>query len=435
MNHPNRILNRMRGAAVLGVLLWASACDGLLEVDTPSRIPAEELEAPANAELLVNGMIGDFECAAGAYVVMGGLIGDELVDATQTADRYPYDRRNISPADRRYSAFDCAGLGVYLPLNRARASADNNLARLEAWTDAEVPNRQRLIGLSALHAGYSLVLLGEGFCSGTISSLDASREIVYGPELTPAQLQTEAEARFTRAIAAVGTPATSADSSTLNAARLGRARARLNLGRYAEARADAALIPAGFRRNLTASGASARRENRVWAQNGLNNEATSVGDLYRRLRDPRVPTDSVPRSATDPRVKSSVTGVALWRQGKYSTAAAPIPLARYEEAHLIIAEVDARAGNLPSAIAILNQFRTRGGQPAFAGTTQAEVLAEVVEQRRRELFLEGHHLGDLIRFNLPFTPAPGTPYHGGGAYGDSRCMPLPDIERNNNPLI
>ncbi len=432
IHRKNTGSSRFRGVAALGVLLWAAACDNLLEVDTPSRIPAEELETPANAELLVNGAIGDFECAAGAYIALGGLIGDELVDATQTADRFPYDRRNVSPADRRYSAFDCAALGVYLPLNRARASADNVLGRLEGWTDAEVPNRQRLIARAAVHAGYSLVLLAEGFCSATISSLDASRNIVYGPELTPAQTLAQAEERFTRAI---GAATAAGDTETLNTARLGRARTRLDLGRYADARADAALIPAGFRRNLTASGAAARRENRVWAQNALNNEATSLGEAYRRLRDPRVPSDSVTRSATDLRIKTSVTGVPLWRQGKYTSAAAPIPLARYEEARLIIAEADARAGALPGAITILNEFRARGNQPAFTGTTQAVVLAEVVEQRRRELFLEGHHLGDLIRFDLPFTPAPGTPYHGGGAYGSSRCLPLPDIERNNNPLL
>ena len=87
---------RPNAAALASAALLAAiaACDlsNALDVDAPSRIPAETLETPANATLLVNSAIGDFECAYGAYVVAGGLIGEELVDGAQTADRYPYDR-------------------------------------------------------------------------------------------------------------------------------------------------------------------------------------------------------------------------------------------------------------------------------------------------------------------------------------------------------
>jgi hypothetical protein len=422
------IPRRFGQAMLLAGLLALGACDSLLDVDTPSRIPADELENPAYAPLLVNGAVGDFECAFGAYVVLGGLIGEELVDATQTADRYPYDRRDINPADRRYATLDCVGLGVYTPLNTARASADNTLARLEEWTDAEVPRRTELMARAATYAGYSLTLLGEGFCSATISSLDDAGRLIHGTELQPAQVLAEAEARFGRALAAAeALPAGAVRDSLLAFARVGRARARLDLGRYAEARADAALVPAGFVKNVSAAGSTARRENRVWAQNGASSEATSVGPRYRGLGDPRVP-------ATD-RNKTSVTGVALWRQDKYGAAATPIPLATYEEARLIMAEADARANALDSAIEILDESRARGGQEPFAGSTQAEVMAEVIDQRRRELFLESHHLGDAIRFGISLQPAAGTTYHGGGTYGSSTCLPLPDVERLNNPNL
>ncbi len=81
-------------AMVVLVGLVAAGCDlfnNALQVQTPSNIPAGSLEVPANAGLLVNSAIGDFECAAGAYAAMSGLITDELKDATQTADRYPYE--------------------------------------------------------------------------------------------------------------------------------------------------------------------------------------------------------------------------------------------------------------------------------------------------------------------------------------------------------
>ena len=75
--------------------------------------------------------------------------------------------------------------------------------------------------------------------------------------------------------------------------------------------------------------------------------------------------------------------------------------------------------------------------PAYdaTGQTAAQVLAQIVEERRRELFLEGHRLGDLRRYGLPILPAAGTPFLSGGVYGSQTCFPLPDVERINNPNI
>src|SRR5207249_2424346 len=116
---------RRTAIVVLVGLVAAAGCDlfnNALEVQTPSNIPAGSLEVPGNAGLLVNSAIGDFECAAGAYAVMSGLITDELKDATQTADRYPYELRTMLSSDRRYAVNDCVGLGVYSPMQPARFS-------------------------------------------------------------------------------------------------------------------------------------------------------------------------------------------------------------------------------------------------------------------------------------------------------------------------
>jgi hypothetical protein len=64
------------------------------------------------------------------------------------------------------------------------------------------------------------------------------------------------------------------------------------------------------------------------------------------------------------------------------------------------------------------------------------VQAQIVEERRRELFLEGHRLGDIRRLGLTITPAAGATFPGGGGvYGTQTCFPLPDVERINNPTI
>jgi hypothetical protein len=63
------------------------------------------------------------------------------------------------------------------------------------------------------------------------------------------------------------------------------------------------------------------------------------------------------------------------------------------------------------------------------------VKAQIPEERRRELFLESHRMCDTIRCNLPLVPAAGATFHAGGTYGNQKCLPLPDIERLNNPNL
>lgn len=58
-----------------------------------------------------------------------------------------------------------------------------------------------------------------------------------------------------------------------------------------------------------------------------------------------------------------------------------------------------------------------------------EILAQVIEERRREFFLEGHWLGDKRRHDIPFK----TENHKGQTMGSQTCIPLPQRESDNNP--
>lgn len=418
-----RILHAAVGIVALAAL---SACSDItsLEQEAPGRVQAGDLYTPANAPLLVTSAISDYECALTNYIVAAGLVSDELIDAELAQVGWDYDRRTIVPALTTYASATCGSTQVpalYTPISIARYQADLITKKLEGWTDAEVVNRQGLIGQAAAHAGYSLILLGEGMCTAALDG---------GPELTRAQVLGEAEARFAKAI----TAATAAnDQSTLNMARVGRARARLNLNKLAEARADAALVPAGFVRNATYSAANFRRENLVNTQmyRGL---FSSVDPSFRNLTFAGVP---------DPRVTVVNTGTMgqdrateIWRASKYPTSATPIPIARYEEAQLILAEADLAAGNVQSAVDVINLLHAKAGIPPYAGGTAAQVKTQLIEERRRELFLEGQRLNDMIRFQVPLVPVPGSPFPvKGGVYGDQLCFPLPDLERNNNPTL
>lgn len=436
LNHKARMSVLTLGASFL---VAATGCETLsdpLEVEPASRIPAAQLEVPGNAQILSDGAVGDFECAFMAYTGMSGLIGEEFIYAAQTLSRSPYDRRATTKDDNDYGVNGCVGgtnaaYGVYTPLQTARRSNENLLAFLKTWSDADVaagagsPNRTNLMAIAAAYAGYATVLLGEGFCTMALSSVGIDKSISYGGEIQRDSVFKYAIALFTEAI---GFANTAGNTSIRDMALLGRARAKLNIGDYAGARADAALIPAGYVRNISASDVTTRRQNRITLDNSATNRATSVGEPYRSMDDARVPvveTDQI-----------GATGILHYYQTKYPSTSTPIPLATYEEAQLIIAEADIRSGDLPNALLILNASRARGEQATpFVGVTQADYLAELVDQRRRELFAESHHLGDIIRYGIELQPPAGTQSHFGGVYGNQICMPLPAVERQGNPLI
>ncbi|HTL93922.1 MAG TPA: RagB/SusD family nutrient uptake outer membrane protein [Gemmatimonadaceae bacterium] len=416
-----------------------AACDSLLDVPVPSRIPAGPLETPANAVLLTNGAIGDFDCALGSFIIVGGQLTDELEDATETAARWVYDKRAVPTDQQLYAIADCDDEGTYIPSNRARESADNVLRILQNATDDQMPSgvsRDSLIATLAAYAGYARVQLGEMFCSSVISTLNPDGSITYGTELTPAQMFQSADSSFTLAITTAQAAGNNQDA--LEMSYIGRARAELDQGLWDAAKADAQQVEGdvNYEHVSTASGTIPRRENRVWAENNGVGIASSVGPRYQNMTyngvaDSRVPTTDFHQV--------SESGLEEWEQLKYPDVSTSIPIAKWSEAELIIAEADVRDGNPGDAITIINTLHSRAGLPAYSGATdQASVLAQVIEERSRELFLEGQRLYDVIRNNLSLQPAPGSPYRNGGTYGpdgSQLCLKLPDIERANNPNL
>ena len=423
MRHSSRIARpRWLAGAALGVLILSSAAcntDSLLKVDAPSQMPAEGLEQPGSAALLVNGAVADFECAYGAFVVVQGIISDELVDAQLGAAAWPYDRRdaNLQPGGS-YGTNGCTSSqtpGLYTPLSTARWAADNVLRRLQGWTDEQVEDRESLIATAALYAGFSYTSLGMAMCSAAIDG---------GPEVTSEELLAMAESRFTTAMDAA---AANGLTDIVNAARVGRARVRLYQGDGAGAVADAQTVPLAFVFNATASQDNSRRYNRVFHSNRLSTnysiEEQSRTIMTAGVVDPRTLTSDAGVTAND--------GSGLWVQHKYSDYGTPIPIVSGAEALLIVAEVEGGQ----TAVDAINTLRARVDVPAFGGGDAAAIRAELIEERRRELWLTGHRLYDIGRFDVPQIPAAGTPYPKGGSYGSTTCLPLPDVERFNNPNI
>jgi starch-binding outer membrane protein, SusD/RagB family len=408
---------RRRGAGALmglALVVGLGACDDLLRVELPGSVAGEDLSNPALAQTLVNSALGQFECAYTSYVASAGILAHEYINASSWLNVNTWGWRGLElneitgscPSGR-----DATGLGAYAPLQQARYLAEEATRLIEGFPDAQVPAKSEMLAMLAAYAGYSYVLLGEGFCEMAIDR---------GPLMTPVQVLQVAEQRFTSAITHAEA-AGQADVRSLAVA--GRARTRLNLGNLTGAAADAAQVPEGFVWNAQYSTVNGRRENRLYNLNHRNRVLSVEPAGYADLRvgdaaDPRVPV-----------VRAGVPGhdgvTEHWFQAKYPAADSPIPMASWREAQLIIAE--ARPAEAEAAI---NRLRARQGLPAYQPS--GNTLDDVLEERRRQLFSEGHRLNDMLRHDLPF---PTGFNHKGQAWGPITCMPLPNQERQNNPNI
>ncbi|MDB5245935.1 MAG: RagB/SusD family nutrient uptake outer membrane protein [Segetibacter sp.] len=99
----------------------------------------------------------------------------------------------------------------------------------------------------------------------------------------------------------------------------------------------------------------------------------------------------------------STTGIGSFTK-KYLT---PIPKAndsranwkvtRYADVLLMYAEALNENGKTGDALTTLNLVRARAGVPAYTNLSQAETREKIYDERRFELYLEGHRWFDLVR--------------------------------------
>jgi starch-binding outer membrane protein, SusD/RagB family len=396
-------------------LALTGACNSLLTVDNPGRVPSSALNDPALAATLDASALGQFECGFAQYVATAGVLSGEYEVSNFFVDGNIWGWRGVElktapgscPASRTATS-----LGFYSPLQQARYLAESAIGKINGFTDDQVPNRIKMLAELNAYAGYSDVLLGEGMCSMTVDN---------GPEISRADTWKLAVAHFTDALKFA---ATSNYPEITNMSLVGRARAELDLGDLQAAAADAQLVPAGYSRVSEYSELTLARENRVYNLT-VRNDYLSVGPNYRSL---------TVGGKADPRVKAVNTGrlgqdavTPQWQQQKYTgSGAASIPLASWAEAQLIYAEaVGGQAGK-----DAVNRVRAAAGVAPLDGSEGNDVTAIVLEERRRQLFSEGQRLGDMLRKGIPF---PTGVNHKGQTYGPATCVPLPDLETQNNP--
>ena len=435
----------MRGPAVRGrwgrigtlavVVLTTVGCDSLLEVELPGRVRDQDLDNPVLASALALAAESEFDCALGMYAQFMGLWANDLYVASNILFDRLVQRRLPAQDQQDGSCEDSYPHAIMLPMHMARAQAERAIERLNEFDDADVPDKTLLLAKSHAYAGYSYQLLGEAFCGLTFDG---------GPLVTREATMRTAIGFFTSGLDLANLLSSSEARSLRNMVLVGRARAHLNLGEGPEVVADASQVDAGFARTAQFSDSDSRRYNPIYMVLPPESRTYAVHPSYANLlvggvADPRVPL-------VDEGLGTGFDAVThMWGQAKFPDRAGDIQFASWREAQLMIAEVEGGQ----TAVGIINTLRARvadlpwvdAGHPSlplpqFVSTDDAEISAQVWEERRRELLFQGTKLGDMLRVSIPGVVTDdfetginqrGDPYNDAAT-----CIPIMDQETLNN---
>lgn len=441
-------ISRVTRYAVMATVLAGSAvaCDDFLAVENPGAIQEPQLNNPTYIPLMVNGVIGEFQPTWTWVTYYNSLFTDELRNNHVYFEERDIDRRFVSEFNGTYSFF------YYSALQRSVFMGDSVASRLTTLL-ADSASRDLRLARVLAYSGYNYIMLAENLCVAPVN---------LSAPMTPAQLFAAAIDRFTRAIpiaqaartaAAAVSPATAASNaavagadSIINLARVGAARSYLNVNNKTQAIAFATPVPSGFTFWSHYSANSARENNQFWSRlstgSAGSNSASVTATPYQGLNDPRVPHPVATErgmNAIDVHIPNSPSSFTTYNgtvTGADFTRDADMRVASGLEAQYIVAEA---SGPTAATLSFVNARRAVGGQTSVTLAGDA-LMAELREQRRRDLYLDNHRLGDLRRYKEFYNvdlwqrgTYPGTTI--GEIYEPTECWPLPISELQNNPNI
>jgi len=398
-------------AAALAVALTGCSMD----VEYPSVIDASQFDPTRDAATLSLSAQSNLYRAIHALVPASAYWSQEAWVGAVRQETNDIGRRIATAGNPDINST------MWSPLQRAIATNEETTEILAAGSNAASDVN---LARAYMNSGFAMVLLAEHFCQGAF---------LVGPPLTPAQVFDSAAVRFTKAVtvgAAAAAAGTAEGTKVVNASNVGLARALLGKKEFGPAATAAALVPAAFVYNaVTVDDPS----NRALGNGVFNTDQIAVvlvPDAYRALNDPRVPWRDAGRNAQD-------TQFRYYQNLKYPGWATPIRIASGLEASYILAEAKLQTGDPAPALTLITARRTAGGQGPFTGTGTDAILAELMNQRARDFWLEAKHTGDFNRnpAATPFVGAAGTPFYKPtqGNFGAATCLPVPLAEVDANP--
>jgi hypothetical protein len=433
----------LAGAALL-TLVGGCKSSEILNVTNPDILAPGVFNTPTGTDPLRFGVISDFTLAfdgnTDSFTTMSGDMSDEMVASDTFAERLSVNSR--SPIDVNSSTES-----VYRNLQQAHSGAIKAATVLGATQPAQKWQRGEMFMLR----GFVEIFLAEGFCSGTaFSTADDNGVVTYGPIYSAADL-------YNLAVASFDSASQLADTSkrVLFGTQIGKARALLNLGKFAEAATAVNGVPRTFQLLTFHSTASTREQNGMWnaAANGssrysvVTKEGGNGLPYLATTTDPRIPW------AASTRIGFNSISTNLPTETKFGQTTSGI-VGDGTEAQLDILEARLQGGTQVDRDAVfagLNTLRTTN-TPAIAAiagsapTSQAAAVDLYFQERAYWTWLTGHRLGDMRRlvrqygrdaetvFPTGLVSNSGNPSVTGqlaGSYGTATSMIIPFSERNN----
>jgi len=426
--HTNPTRRRRAPAVALALLVGSAAagCNNLLDVTNPAFISEEQLTDPALEQLVVNGVVGEFQYAYGYYALYSSAMTDEgFFDHTQV-DIRELTLRNILESNTVNAA-------IYSNLHRARQSAEDGIDRLTAMLgDAAAAKSVNMATIMA-YGAYAYTLLGEGFCESTVDG---------SAPFTSDQMLQKGIDMFDRAIATAQAAGSSAAATDIiNMARVGAARAALKMGDATKATSYASQVPAGYEKYVWYSANSVRENNIFNVPAGTSGSWMSMGPVFQALDDPRTPkttrTDIRGLNSNPifpPQIPIMFQGWDATTEDNQIENATSIKFATGLEAQYVVAEAQ---GPTAATLTFVNARRAVGGKPPV-NLTGDDLMEELRWQRAIDLYLTGQRLGDLRRYKaklgIDLFPSGKFPVSS-EVYSDATCFVIPLTEKNANPNV
>jgi hypothetical protein len=439
-----RVMKRSLAAAlgVVGCLTFA-ACGNLSEQPLPAGTsdPGSVANATGAREMAVNAH-GMFQQGLVTYIIESGLLTDELSSNNRGAPVLPGTSLNGDVAvDSRQLGDDQTtntSIGnVYVYLHQTRTGAQEAISALAMYAP---DSSARLRGELYAWQGYAEVMLADIFCSGVpLSHIDYQHDFTYEPSSTTAEVYEHAITMFDSALTLA-----SDSAPVANLARVGKGRALLALGRYADAGQAVADVPSDFvyaDTILTCGVSGCPSANETIARLSLAASA-SVSDMEGLYGRPFISSHDPRTAVLGSSLGTTQYGFSIWYPTKYPTNVAnAFVVASGIEAQLIRAEAALQAGDVDGWLTTLNTLRQThpltSSMPAIVdpGTFDTRVDTLFAE-RAAWLFLTGARQGDLRRLVNVYqrssqTTYPSGEYPGVGLYGPNIDFPIPASELNN----
>ena len=142
-------LRRLTAAVVAALMATTTAaCDKLLDVENPASVPIEALDDPALMQTLEAAAIQQFQCAFANFAANAGILSGEYWVSSNFVNSHPWEWRGVVQIKGTGGSCpnrNATSLGFYTPMQQARFQLDDLFERASAFTDQEVPNRQRML--------------------------------------------------------------------------------------------------------------------------------------------------------------------------------------------------------------------------------------------------------------------------------------------------